>query len=173
MALLPQIQYYNDGKTVYATYAINEKGHREGAYKEFTADGQLIKVLPYKDGALHGVATVYYLNGKVLSRTTFKNGARNGRHETFHQNGRLHVRCHYSDNYLLNGPYEEYTESARLIRRGDYVYNRFIDSVQKNKKWLRATLLEYNTRTPYKIAKNYLELTHFCGFMCDYKIKTR
>ena len=173
MALLPKTEYYNDGKTVYATYMVNDRGHREGPYKEFTADGQLNKVLLYKDGELHGTATVYYLNGKVLSRTEFKNNSKSGLHESYHQNGCLHIRCHYLDNYRLTGPYEEYTASGRLVRKGQYINNHFIDETQDNKKWLRSALLEYNTNRPYEMIVRPKDWTPLKGLFLDYQVKSR
>ena len=173
MTLSSKTEYYNDGKTVYATYTVNEKGHREGSYKEFTADGQLNKELLYKDGELHGMATVYYLNGNVLSRTEFKKNSKSGLHESYHQNGRLHIRCHYSDNYRMTGPYEEYTTSGRLIKKGYFIGKQFIDETENNKKWLRSALLDYNTKKPYEMIVRPKDWTPLMEHLLDFQIKSR
>jgi len=49
----------------------------DGIYKDYD-NGNLQKVLQYKDGHLHGTCTYYDKNGRLQERSQWKNGKRDG-----------------------------------------------------------------------------------------------
>jgi MORN repeat variant len=65
-------------------------GHpKNGAYKKWYKNGQLIEECTYKDGELDGLCRRWYENGQLKEECTYKRGFQNGLGRLWEQNGRL------------------------------------------------------------------------------------
>ena len=134
--------FYPDGKTK-ALEATYHKGCLEGELKEYTQEGELISVIPYKHGKKEGMAKgfiqgviatsalftqdlregemiQYYPNGQVKKITPFKNDKREGEEIAYHKNGTIVQRNVYKED-RLDGVSQAWNEKGTLIFEADYV----------------------------------------------------
>jgi len=124
------------------------RGVKHGLYKEFDADGNLIREMQYADGTQDGYARMYYFvpdpqqrpcYGKLIGDFNFKNGERHGTQKDY--------RCNQGN--MTVAKQSEYNE-GQLLSETSYHHNG-VKAYEKrynglNKEWNKAGKLiaEYN-----------------------------
>lgn len=122
------------------TYRDNRKN---GYYKEYSSDGNLIKIIKYnndiieedaKEVAKHDLVYTYYDDGKMKSKGSFLNNVPNGLYMEFDTNGRVTTTRIYKsgntiasgisdENATKNGEWKEFYETSELKAIGKYKNN--------------------------------------------------
>ena len=69
---------------------------KEGIWKRYDNENNLIRIAKYKNDILHGAATSYYKDGQLYSVGNYRKGKFHGNVSVFYENGNLN----FSDNYL-------------------------------------------------------------------------
>ncbi|MEM9847842.1 MAG: toxin-antitoxin system YwqK family antitoxin [Bacteroidota bacterium] len=131
--------------TIQEQYTINSKtSEKEGLYKSFDRNGDLIEESAYKAGQLDGERRIYYEDGSVQSIETFVAGQHDGRYLSFHENGKVALqgdyvmgamegewKAYYTNGQMKevvefranneNGSFTEYYENGQLKAEGTYL----------------------------------------------------
>ena len=71
------------------TSVVIKDGKKEGFYKKWDIDGNLIRKIPFKNSLIHGQALHLYSNGQILIDRFFKNGIQEGEDRRYYENGKL------------------------------------------------------------------------------------
>jgi antitoxin component YwqK of YwqJK toxin-antitoxin module len=107
--------YYSTG----ALYAdMNETAHLY-----FYEDGTVKTIEPYRDGRLHGEATLYWFNGQLKRRTHFHFGVRQGLDQIWNEEGMLVDEGGYEKGKPV-GVHRRWSSTALIEEVG------YIDSVR-------------------------------------------
>jgi antitoxin component YwqK of YwqJK toxin-antitoxin module len=90
--------YYNSGAKYKEYYKINNK--REGEFKKFNLNGDLIYICNYVNNRKNGEELNYYYNNpNVLeSKTNYVNGKRNGIYIVYDERGEMINETFYIDD---------------------------------------------------------------------------
>jgi len=95
-----EVEKYPDGKTK-ATYSVNSKGVRDGAFQEFYEDGSTVKVQgTYQAGKLRGLYQEFHPNGKAKLKVMYKKGVRSGKYSEHGEDGLPTISGSYRDGKL-------------------------------------------------------------------------
>lgn len=94
-----------------------EKGVRVGEDRSYTSEGNLLEVVSYKDGAMHGNRILYFQDSEVKRRIIpYRDGMVCGVVKEFHPCGRVRRRLPYKNDFL-HGIQDEYDEEGNLTLR--------------------------------------------------------
>lgn len=97
-----------------------EAREREGLWKEFDSDGNLVSVINYSRGSIFGDYSLYYPNGQLKTAGQFGYfNAKEGLWKSYHSNGELASVISY-DGDRPDGIYEEYYENGTIKTKGSY-----------------------------------------------------
>jgi uncharacterized protein len=100
---------------------VDEKGLKQGFWKEFFDNGKLRAEGNYKDNTKTGDWKFYTENEKLKQNGKFnKNGFQTGEWKWFHENGQLQKTENFV-NGVLEGTTEEFDENGKLICSGQYI----------------------------------------------------
>ena len=89
---------------------------RNGIYKEYADNGQLVTKCNYKDNELNGEYNGFHENGKKSIICNYKDGELDGEYSECHKNGQLIVHCKYK-NDLLDGEYSKWYDDGKTIKK--------------------------------------------------------
>lgn len=113
---------FNEGIMI-AEGIINEKGLRQGLFKEFYENGQKKSEGEYLNSKKVGEWVYYYPDGKIEQRGRFdRNGKPDGEWIWYYNNGNIWRQ----ENYLSGereGEYREFDVNGREIVKGQYIEN--------------------------------------------------
>ncbi|MDR6301456.1 toxin-antitoxin system YwqK family antitoxin [Mesonia maritima] len=113
-----QVKFFTKkGELVSKGNMIDKK--REGIWKYYFKDGNLMMQETYKNDVLNGWKIVYFPNGKITEKKHFENGVANGENLIYAKNGTLIQSYTYKDG-KLHGSTETYNASGNLISEGNY-----------------------------------------------------
>ncbi len=100
---------------------VDEKGLKQGYWKEFYNDGKLKAEGNYKDNIKNGEWKFYTENEKLKQQGKFnKNGFQTGAWKWFYEDGKQQ-KSEIFTNGVLEGETEEFDEAGNLITKGTYV----------------------------------------------------
>ncbi|HUU59522.1 MAG TPA: toxin-antitoxin system YwqK family antitoxin [Phycisphaerae bacterium] len=110
---------YHPNKAILNETAYVE-GTESGQGKSYTRDGKLLRVVPYKDGARHGVQTDYWpRTGKVRRTIPFQAGKIEGVVKEYYPDGKPHRDIPFKSN-LRHGVERELAADGKLLRVTPY-----------------------------------------------------
>lgn len=78
-----------------SVYTVDEHGKKQGLYKEYFDDGNLVRECTYINDKLEGSEKLYYRNGQLQFDRTFKNGEKEGQEKYYDENGQLRLEHTY------------------------------------------------------------------------------
>lgn len=126
------IDKYDDSKSLYTSlytcYFPNgqvkfianfEEGKLNGASKEYSESGELLKEANYKDGSLNGLCTTYYLNRNVETAAMYENGVMCGKFVSYTEDGKVLRNGEVYDN-KFTGTLNTYSNSGALSTTEEY-----------------------------------------------------
>ena len=89
------------GEVVGLTTGILIEGKREGIWRWYQANDQLITKAEFKNGFRNGLFEDYFYNGQIGAKGNYKNGVRHGLWQFNGSDGRLIGSQRYKDGYLV------------------------------------------------------------------------
>jgi uncharacterized protein len=111
---------YKKGKLI-GEGITDEKGFRQGPWKEFFEDGKLKSEGKYKDGRRISSWKFYYQNGRTEEEGTFNNsGKEEGSWTWWYDNGEKRKEAAFT-NGKEDGLMVEYDETGHILQKGEYV----------------------------------------------------
>ncbi len=120
------------------TYCLNKENKRITGEIRGYQDGEIIRLIPVKNGLVHGKIVAKYTNGNMQYTKEYKEGIQDGLHETYydnnqlstsipykngvkegvakfyHENGFLHIQCIYTEN-KMDGNARTYDTKGNLL----------------------------------------------------------
>lgn len=139
------IQEIKDEKgNVLETFTNNKDNEKEGIYKRFNSEGDLLETANYIAGKLEGKRSFYYntgqielveyysgdiidgecvgyyKNGQIKLMNIYHNGVMNSMIKKYSENGVLLEIVQMKDNEE-NGPFKEYYENGQIKWEGEYI----------------------------------------------------
>jgi len=114
-----QIGYNKD--TCYSN-CVNNKGLKQGIWKDYYKNGKLKMSSYYQNDTLHGVCYTYYKSGKIESSGMYKNGQKVEDYLYYNQEGLIIMKITFSDGkrkkllkyYKKKVIYEEYYKNGEI-----------------------------------------------------------
>ena len=110
-------------------------GMKDGEWKKWDDQGNLLSVTNWKKGRKQGVYELYDKNRKIITRGAFREGQKTGKWISV-KNGIL-INTTWSKDYL-NGVYREHDSLGNLLKKGRYKRNMktgiWTDYIQKTRK---------------------------------------
>ena len=92
----------------------NDKGLKEGPWKETFRYEEVVRKANYLNGKLHGLYESHNFNGNLLYKGNYINNKANGEHIDYYRStGTILNRMNYKDG-KLNGIYEYYDYVDKL-----------------------------------------------------------
>ena len=94
--------YYTTGQKCKEYYKINNK--REGPFKIFNKDGDLIYICNYTNNRKNGLELSYYDDNCTIleSKINYVNGKKNGLSIYYYKNCNIKKECFYIDDEIQN-----------------------------------------------------------------------
>ena len=71
-------EYYDEEKYILNSEVFMLNGKKEGMYKSYYKNGQLMNEINYIDDKKEGIYKSYFLNGQLMVETNYINDKRNG-----------------------------------------------------------------------------------------------
>jgi antitoxin component YwqK of YwqJK toxin-antitoxin module len=116
-----------------------------GVHKHYYPNGNLMRLLYYKEGKLHGAAMTYYKNGSIASIIHYQDGVKHGPYYRFNNKGWIEEQQEYESG-RINGYdfiYSDYDKNVlsaiRYYENGNFVWYKgykdrklFIEDIDKN-----------------------------------------
>jgi len=99
--------------TVHSLSGSMRDGRLHGEVLIVNLDGTK-KVIPYRNGVIHGLVKRHHKNGQLESTQNFNDGKRNGKSESFHENGQLSSTGNFNDG-KGEGKFEFFHENGQLF----------------------------------------------------------
>ena len=103
-----KVEKYPDGAK-HLVYNVGSNGTKNGAYKEFFADGKTAVQATYRDDQLVGAYRSFYPNGKLKISAAYRKGELDGKHLEFSDSNVLLRSASYRAG-KLNGPNQEFVK---------------------------------------------------------------
>ncbi|MEM1326845.1 MAG: toxin-antitoxin system YwqK family antitoxin [Bacteroidota bacterium] len=111
---LEMVEEKNDEGVMTAQYTVNTKTEqKEGMYKSYDTNGQLIEEATYQNNQLNGERKVYYEDGSVQTIETYVADQHNGRFLSFFDNGKVELQGDYV-NGIMEGEWKSYYSNGQL-----------------------------------------------------------
>lgn len=105
-------EYYKTGELYRQGFI--KKGNREGVWKYFNKNGDLIQTINYKDDLYDGLWTNYFpKNQKIKDKSYYVKGKRIGTYRSYYQNGRLKTEG-YLKNKMRYNTWKYYYPNGQL-----------------------------------------------------------
>ena len=115
------VQQKNDQGQVIEEYTVNKDGLKDGIYKAYDDQGNLMEESQYKDGVLHGERKIFD-KGVLYSIETRVKDEYEGPYKSYYENGQINMEGDYSDG-AMNGPWKRYYPSGQLMEIVELVNN--------------------------------------------------
>ncbi|MEZ4948958.1 MAG: toxin-antitoxin system YwqK family antitoxin [Saprospiraceae bacterium] len=124
---------------------------KEGVYKKFDDQGNLLEEANYSNDTLDGLRVIYFANGKHQVEEHYVKGQFEGPFKSFHEDGNLKLEGVYENN-KMTGPWKAYYENGQLKEIVQFEAN------QEN-----GPFIEYYENGNLKAKGSYLEGDHEHG----------
>jgi len=111
------IFFHKNGTIMAEGKYINQK--KVGVWKYYDDQTILSSVDPYKDGLLHGMSKVYFLNGQLAAETPYIDGLKNGDFVEYFSDGTVKMKGTYQDN-TYTGKYVQNYPDRKVMVEGEY-----------------------------------------------------
>jgi antitoxin component YwqK of YwqJK toxin-antitoxin module len=99
---------------------VDEKGLKQGAWKDFFESGEKEAEGEYLNGKKTGQWKYYFRNGKTEQAGAYNaNGKPDGKWKWYYESGNVRKEDNFSSG-KLNGPYVELSDSGQIIIKGDF-----------------------------------------------------
>ena len=92
-------EYYDNGVLKYKIQKLNNT--IDGYAKYWDIEGNLINVVNYSNGVLHGSWEEYYSNGKIKYTLNYQYGLKDGYERWYYNNGFKKSETLYKDNEII------------------------------------------------------------------------
>ena len=92
-------EYYGNGAIKYKIQKLNNT--IDGYAKYWDDKGNLINIVNYSNGVLHGPWKEYYSNGKIKYTLYYQYGLKDGYERWYHNNGIKKSEAFYKDNKII------------------------------------------------------------------------
>ena len=92
-------EYYDNGALKYKIQKLNNT--IDGYAKYWDIEGNLINVVNYSNGVLHGSWEEYYSNGKIKYTLNYQYGLKDGYERWYYNNGFKKSETLYKDNEII------------------------------------------------------------------------
>ena len=92
-------EYYDNGALNYKIQKLNNT--IDGYAKYWDIEGNLINVVNYSNGVLHGSWQEYYPNGKIKYTLNYQYGLKDGYERWYYNNGFKKSETLYKDNQII------------------------------------------------------------------------
>lgn len=123
-------EYDEDGQVTSATFykgdklmaqgVVDQRGQRQGEWKEYYLTGEKRAEGKYKDGKKEGKWTYFFKSGKTEQKGSYKKGRSNGSWRWYYENDQLHREESYRRG-KEDGESVEYDRNSNVISKGEYV----------------------------------------------------
>lgn len=110
---------YDNTTQVLLVESTYEQNKIVGTETYYTSDGNIYRVLTYKDGIHHGPFKYYYPNGQIKQSGTFVNGQIEGVLRGFYLDGTLREEVTHQEG-VTQGPFKEYNENGTIKVEGSF-----------------------------------------------------
>jgi antitoxin component YwqK of YwqJK toxin-antitoxin module len=112
----PYTQYYSTNQPhLVGNY---KGGNWDGEVKYYSPDGNVIRIVHYKNGIEHGKNTKYD-NGVVTHETNYVDGYKDGEEINYYPSGQIESKITYKKGFK-NGPYVIYYQNGDLQMTANY-----------------------------------------------------
>lgn len=105
-------------------YYEDERGFKQGEYKEWYSNGQMSEHLHYLDDDLHGDCKWWHENGQLLEHCYYMNNVPHGEYKRWHNNGQIYEHCFYM-NGELSGEYRTWYANGLLKEHCFYLHDAY------------------------------------------------
>lgn len=123
-------------------FGLLENGLREGSWITRADDGQVIRMVNYRKGELHGSYSLFYANGKPKLMGTFHYGLPNGWWMYYNKRGRVVKQGGYADG-KPNGVWEIYDKRGKkLIHLYDFGRQKRLNAQNSIRYFEKDVLME-------------------------------
>jgi antitoxin component YwqK of YwqJK toxin-antitoxin module len=113
-ASLEEVEIRNDEQGMLEKFTVVKGTNtKQGVYKRFRIDGQLLEEATFENGEMTGDQKIYE-NGELYSITKFENGQYQGLYQTFYPGGRVNVEGEYKDN-VMTGKWKRYYPDGQIM----------------------------------------------------------
>jgi len=152
----------NSKKEYIYTLTVYKTGKPFGVARSYYCDGdKLLRVFPYINGEVNGVAKWYYESGGLLCETLFKDGKENGLSKKYAETGELTDENMYAKG-MQNGISRSYYFDGELFSEATYIN----DSKVFEKTYYKNGKVKYedstdNCRNSYGYAKNEVQKEYY------------
>jgi len=92
-------------------YGLTINKSKDGVYKQWHDNGQLMLRFSYCEGLRDGLYQRYYDNGKLQESCIYKKGKKHGYYQYMWPNGQPMIECYYNEGSKV-GQYLEYTKKG-------------------------------------------------------------
>ena len=110
---------YNDNGVLISEGVVDEEGNRNGAWKDYSANGVVIAEGNYTDNRRSGTWKFFNANGKPEQTGAYTNGRIDGTWRWYYPEGELLREEDYYQG-RRDGPYTEFTRTGEIIAQGTY-----------------------------------------------------
>lgn len=118
-------EYYTGGQ-IRSEFIMDDNTGQNGIRKEYGYDGDVLAVVPIRNGVPHGIAMGYDSRGRVLSKVNYINGKKDGIYEAYYPNGDVMVSYTYK-NGVKEGPAQTFNKDGSIYRRVIYSQDRIVN----------------------------------------------
>ena len=95
-------------------------GRREGEYKMWYKNGQLLEQCTYANGKLEGEHKIWCENGQLWEQCAYLDGKEKGEYKSWYTNGQFFTQCTYV-NGKLEGECKIWHRNGQFIKKCFYV----------------------------------------------------
>jgi len=100
---------------------VDEKGYKQGKWKEYYETGELKAEGTYKNNEKTGLWKWYYINGKLEQTGNYEEAEKpNGEWKWYFENGKVFIEENFYKG-KLDGFYKEYDSLGNIITEGQYI----------------------------------------------------
>jgi len=141
-------KYYNLYGVLEKSYALNNKGERDGLYQEYHPNGQVAMKVLYENGRkqenpiyyysngnkkmvvsinafghIHGTYTKWYKDGNLMEEGTLDDGKLTGAFVSYHPNGKIHEQGTYSHHHKKTDEWKAFYPNGKRKYQVNYNYS--------------------------------------------------
>ncbi len=121
-ALETERQYDESGQLVAEFSRDRRTGKRQGPYRFFYSDGQVMEEGWYEQDSLHGIRRLYYESGQLQAEEQLVRGRYEGPWRSWYPSGQLEMEGQYRHNQM-SGIWKKYYESGQLMEEVTFARN--------------------------------------------------
>lgn len=123
-------KYYSENLAL-----LSEIKNGEGYKTEYSPDGQLYKLIQFKNGSAEGLIQIYSSKGNIVRKYNIKNGIKNGEEIEYYKESDLSINKYsnfkpkpkmsiYWDNNMIHGTVKTWYLSGQLESQKEYSKNK-------------------------------------------------